>query len=238
MTDLSAADVGALMMANGGRGGMTGAGAGALGGIGGFLGGILLGGILGGGNWFGNRGGFNNAIGYENLATSNEVQRGFDNQNSMANQREILAQIANGTAQGIATTNQSFQNMIGFIGDKYNEITRDIAAVQVSQANALANQNQCCCDTKLLLTEQNAGTNANIAQSRYDAAMNTAALQASIAAEGQKTRDLFTQDRLSQMQNRINQLELAQATSNIVRYPSGWTYNAGTSPFCNCGCNG
>ena len=41
------------------------------------------------GGWGNN--GFANAIGYENLATSNEVQRGFDSQNSMANQREILA---------------------------------------------------------------------------------------------------------------------------------------------------
>ena len=49
---------------------------------------ILMGMFNGGGMWGNN--GFANAIGYENLATSNEVQRGFDNQNSMANEREIL----------------------------------------------------------------------------------------------------------------------------------------------------
>jgi len=43
----------------------------------------LMGGGFGGG-WGGNNS-FANAIGYENLATSNEVQRGFDNQNQMAN---------------------------------------------------------------------------------------------------------------------------------------------------------
>lgn len=40
----------------------------------------------GGGFGFGGNG-FANAIGYQNLATQNDVQRGFDNQNSMANQR-------------------------------------------------------------------------------------------------------------------------------------------------------
>jgi len=57
------------------------------------------------GNGFGGWGnnGFANAIGYENLATSNEVQRGFDNQNQMANQREILSAVTAGTAQSVAT---------------------------------------------------------------------------------------------------------------------------------------
>jgi len=68
---------------------------------------------------------FTNAIGYENLATSNEVQRGFDNQNSMANQRDILAAVTNGTAQSVAATNQTFHDTISVLGDKYNEITRD-----------------------------------------------------------------------------------------------------------------
>ena len=45
------------------------------------------------GGWGGN--GFANAIGYENLATSNEVQRGFDQQNSMANEGEILEKANN-----------------------------------------------------------------------------------------------------------------------------------------------
>ena len=44
------------------------------------------------GTWGGNNR-FDNAIGYENLATSNEVQRGFDNQNQLANEREILAAV-------------------------------------------------------------------------------------------------------------------------------------------------
>ena len=226
---MSLADIAAIGSGGMGHGGgLAGAGIG-------FIGGLILASIFGGNGFFGNRG-FNNAIGYENLATSNEVQRGFDNQNSMASQREILGAVTAGTAQAVATTNQTFHDTIGYLGDKYNEITRDIAAVQVTQAQALANQNQCCCDTKLLLTEQNALTNANIAQSRYDAALNTNAINATIVAENQKILDALAQNKMDAMAARINQLELQAATSNIVRYPSGWTYSAGNSPFCNCGC--
>lgn len=237
MADFSLADIAAVDGKSGGWGTAGALGIGALAGL--FFGSVMNGGWGFGGGRGAYDAGFANAIGYENLATSNEVQRGFDNQNNMANQREILSAVTAGTAQSVATSNQVFHDMIGYVGDKYNEITRDIAAVQVSQAQALANQNQCCCDTKLLLTEQNAVTNANIAQSRYDAALNTAAINANTTAQTQKILDAMAQNRIEAMQNRINQLELAQATSNVVRYPNGWTYNAGPSPFCGgCGCMG
>ena len=110
---------------------------------------ILFNGGFGG---FGGGNSFANAIGYENLATSNEVQRGFDNQNTMANQREILAAVNAGTAQSVATSNQVYHDMVGYVGDKYDELARDIAAVAVSQQQAIANQNECCCSTKMLMS--------------------------------------------------------------------------------------
>lgn len=190
------------------------------------------------GGWGNN--GFANAIGYENLATSNEVQRGFDNQNAMANQREILSAVTSGTAQSVAATNQTFHDTLAVISDKYNELQRDVAGLAVGQANALANQNACCCDTKMLIAETGAGINAGIAQNRYEAAMNTAAINANTTAQTQKILDAISSNRIDDLQNRINQLELQNATSNVVRYPNAWTYNAGPSPFCSynpsCGC--
>ena len=93
------------------------------------------------GGWGNN--GFANAIGYENLATSNEVQRGFDNQNSTANQREILAAVNSGTAQSVAATNQTFHDTLGIIQNRYDELARDISGLAVGQAQTLANQNAC-----------------------------------------------------------------------------------------------
>ena len=197
---------------------------------------ILAGGGFGGFGGWGNNG-FANAIGYENLATSNEVQRGFDNQNSMANQREILAAVNAGTAQAVAATNQTFHDTVQYVGDKYNELDRDVLGVAAAIQQSIANQNDCCCSTKMMIQESVAGINAGIAQSRYDTAMQTAQLQQAIHAEGEATRNMMQQDKIEALQNRIGQLELQQATSNVVRYPNGYTYNAGPSPFCGCGCN-
>ena len=194
---------------------------------------ILAGGGFGFGGFGGN--GFANAIGYENLATSNEVQRGFDNQNSMANQREILAAVNAGTAQSVAATNQSYHDIVMALGDRYAELDRDVMGVAGAVQQAIANQNDCCCSTKMMLAEVGAGINAGIAQNRYDAAMNTAAINANTTAQTQKILDAITGNRMADMQNQINALELQNQLASVVRYPSN-TFYAVPSPCFNAGC--
>jgi hypothetical protein len=185
------------------------------------------------GNWGGN--GFANAIGYENLATSNEVQRGFDNQNSMSNQREILAAVNDASARGIAATNQVYHDVISYVGDKYSELDRDVFGVASAVQQGIANQNDCCCDIKQLIQAVGAETNANIAQNRYDAAMNTAAINANTTAQTQKILDAITGNRMADMQNQINALELQNQLASVVRYPNN-TFYAVPSPCFNTGC--
>lgn len=214
--NFSLADVGAML---GNRGdGFFGGGSGGLG----FIAILFLFVLFANGGAWGARGA-------EQYATSNEVQRGFDNQNSMANQRETLSAVTAGTAQAVAATNQAFHDNLNVIQDKYGELTRDIYNVSGQIAQVLANQNECCCSTKMLISETSA-------QNRYDALVNTNALQAAIVAEGQKTREMLAQNKIEALQSKIQALELAQATNNIVRYPVATTYNAGYNPFCNCGC--
>ena len=67
--------------------------------------------------------------------------------------------------------------------------------------------------------------------------MNTASINANTTAVGQKILDAIMGNRMEDMQNRINQLELKNELQGVVRYPNGYTYNAGQSPFCGCGCN-
>lgn len=177
------------------------------------------------GNGWGNNN-FANAIGYENLATSNEVQRGFDNQNSMANQREILSAVNSGTAQSVAATNQTFHDTLGIIQNRYDELARDIAGLAVGQANQLAKSSECCCETKQL-----------IMQSNYDSAMRDAATNANFTAQIQSIKDMIAQDKIESLQNQVNQLQLAQAVAGVVRYPMQTTYSSGCNPFCGgCGC--
>lgn len=185
------------------------------------------------GGWGNN--GFANAIGYENLATSNEVQRGFDNQNSMANQRDILAAVNSGTAQGVAATNQVYHDVVNYVGDKYDELARDLSGIAIAQQQAIANQNECCCSQKLLMSEIGAGINAGLAQNRYDAAMNTAAINANTTAQTQKILDAITGNRMADMQSQINALELQNQLASVVRYPNN-TFYAVPSPCFNTGC--
>ena len=203
---------------------------------GGFIWAFLIFALLmgNGGFGFGNNG-LANAIGYENLATSAEVQRGFDNQNAMANQREILTAVNDSSARGIAATNQVYHDVVQNLGDKYSELARDIAGVNASVAQSIANQNDCCCSTKMLLADGFAQTNANIAQNRFDSAMNTAAINATTTAQTQKILDALAQNKIEALQGKVNQLELDRALSGVVRYPLQTTYGAGPSPFCNCG---
>jgi hypothetical protein len=175
--------------------------------------------MWGGNGFFGNRTG----IGTE--AIQADVNRGFDNQNLQAQTRDILTAVTSGTAQSVAATNQTFHDTLNAINDKYGELQRDVAGLAVGQANLLAKQNECCC-TQLRAID---GVN-------YNAAMNTAAIKEAIMLDGQKTRDLFTGDKIERMQARINQLELNQAVAGVVRYPNQTTYTSGANPFCNCGC--
>ena len=186
------------------------------------------------GGWGNN--GLANAIGYENLATSNEVQRGFDNQNLQAQTRDILAAVNAGTAQAVATTNQTFHDNLSAMQALYNETARDIAGLAVGQANMLAKQNECCCENKMLTMETGAGINAGIAQNRYESALNTASINANTTAQTQKILDALAQDKIEALQNQINALQLQNAVAGVVRYPMSTTYSSGCNPFCSCGC--
>ena len=197
--------------------------------------------LCGFGNGFGwnNNGyanGFANAIGYENLATSNEVQRGFDNQNLQAQTRDILAAVNNGTAQAVAATNQTFHDNLAAMQSMYNETARDIAALAVGQANALANQNACCCDTKMLIQSTASDTNAQIARNNYDAAMRDAATNANFTAQIQGVKDMIAQNKIEAQAQRIQALELQNAMSGVLRFPQSWSYGAGPFPPIFGGC--
>lgn len=181
-------------------------------------------------NGWGN-GRFDNAIGYENLSTSNEVQRGFDNQNQLANEREILAAVNTVGAQGIATSNQLFHDMLGAFNDKYSELQRDLSGLAVGQQALMSKQQECCCEQLRAIDNVN-----------YNAAITAAGTNANIIEQSQRILDAITGNRMADMQNRINALETAQMLSPIEQrlsmiptYPNGFYYSAGANPFCNCG---
>lgn len=146
-----------------------------------------------------------------------DMQRGFDNQNSMANQREILS-----------ATNGVYHDINATLVDKYSELARDINAVGAGVSQAIANQCQLNGDLKLQVSE-------GFGQARFDGAMNTAAINAVTTVQTQKILDAIAQNKIESLQSRVNQLETQNLLGNVVRYPNSTTYTAGASPFCNCG---
>ena len=184
---------------------------------------VLLALFNGGGfGWGGNGAGNSNAI-------QNDINRGFDNQNLQAQTRDILTAVNNGTAQAVASTNQSFHDSLSAMQSLYNETARDIAGLAVGQANTLANQNSCCCETKMLIAEGNANLSAQIAQNKYENALALAGMEQRITSK-------MDANEIQTLRDQISALQLAQATSSVVRYPTSTVYSRGCNPFCNCGC--
>lgn len=76
----------------------------------------------------------------------------------------------------------------------------------------------------------------NIDSMRFDMANYANAINANIDSKVAAIEKRQMEATISAQAQRINELALAQQMCGVVRYPNGWTYNAGTSPFCNC-CN-
>lgn len=164
-------------------------------------------------------------------ATQQDVQYTSQFGQLLDGNRDIVGNITNGTAQAVAAANEVYHNLDRSIQNAYSETTRDINALAVAQAQLLANQNQCCCETKMTLADGFAQTNANIAQNRYESALNTAAIQKTIVEEAQKNRDLITGNRMADMQSQINRLERDVALSGIIKFQPNLTYGSVNSPL-------
>ena len=166
---------------------------------------------------------FNGGFGYGGNGNTNalqaDVNRGFDNQNLQAQSRDILAAVSAGTAQSVAATNQTFHDSLAAMQGLYNETSRDIAALAVGQANLAAAQAACCCETKQMIMQNN-----------YDSALRDAATNAAFTAQIQSVKDMISQNKIESLQAEIGKLQLAQATAGVLRFPMGWSYEAGPFP--------
>lgn len=147
-----------------------------------------------------------------NMATQNDVQRGFDALNLGNQSRDILTAV---TAQGqanTAATNQAFHDNLSAMQMLYNETARDIAGLAVGQANMSGDMARCCCEIKQMILEKSAETNAQIAQVKFELTSK------------------MDQNKIETLQAQVQQLQLQQAMAGVMRFPSSYTYNGGTFP--------
>ena len=169
-------------------------------------------------------GGFGGFGGYNSAATQDFVQNGFNFNDLQDQNRDLMGAITAGTAQSVAATNQTFHDTLNAVSDKYSELARDISGVAMMQQQAISNQNECCCSIK-----------QQIAENKYEAALNTASINETTVAQTQKILDAMAQSKIEELQAKVSALELQNAVAGVVRYPNQLTYNAGNSPFCGCG---
>lgn len=175
--------------------------------------------MFGGGFGFGGFGGGAGAAVATGMATQADMQRGFDQQNTMAQTRDILASVTNGTAQTIAASTANATNAIEAIKDGNASIIREFGNVETALTALAGKQQECCCNV-LRATDQ----------VRYDGAVNTAAINANTTAQVQKVLDAIMGNRMADMQSQINALQLQAATAGMMKFPSAWTFNGGYFP--------
>ena len=189
------------------------------------------------GGW--GNGGFGGNGYHPQYATQDFVQNGFNFNDLQDQNRDIMTAITNGTAQAVAASTQAKYDNINVMKDVQAAIIGQISDIRANQMQLLANQNDCCCSTKMLINEVGNNLAAELAQARYENAMNTASINANTTAQAQRIIDMMTGNTIQDLRDQVQGLQLASQLQNVVRYPNGWTYNAGNNPFCNngCGCN-
>ena len=143
--------------------------------------------------------------------------------------RGEFGQYATAASQQEILFGQQFQN----IGSMINKVGDGIASLGYDQLGQMSDIKSkiadCCCATQ-----------RSIDSVKFDLANYSAVTNANIAEQTQKVLDAITTNKMADMQNQINQLQLQAALCGVVRYPNMISYNAGTSPFCGsnngCGC--
>ena len=180
---------------------MGGDGGFGLNGLGGIFALLILLGIFNGG--FGGFGG-NNGVNTLNA----DMQRGFDNQNLQAQTRDILGAVTSGTAQTIAASTQNASNAITAIKDGNASLIREFGNVETALTGLAGQMQQCCCSQLRAIDGVNYNTTVQI----------------------QKVLDAIAGNRMADMQNQINALQLQNAMSGVMRFPNAWTYAGGVFP--------
>lgn len=154
----------------------------------------------GGGFGFGGNGNTN--------ALSADMQRGFDSQNVQAQTRDILSAVTNGTSQTIAASTANASNAINAIKDGNASLIREFGNVENALGALSGEMQSCCCNTLRAIDGVNYNTTIQI----------------------QKVLDAMAANRISELEGKVNSLQLQAATSNVLRFPNAWTYAGGYFP--------
>lgn len=170
--------------------------------------------MMGGGGLWGNRNGDYGQ--YATAATQQEIL--FNQHFNQLNDR--LTNIGN----GICNLGYEMQGSIGQLGKEVALAQAGTNTTILQTGNSIQAQlAQCCCDNRL--------ATANLA-AQMD--KQTCAINSNIDAKFAELQKQQYEQTIAAQNQRISQLELASQMYGVVKYPNGYSYNAGPSPFCGC----
>lgn len=127
---------------------------------------------------------------------------------------ELKAGVAR-NADAISGMYTGLQNGLSNLG---YETLRNFNTLQAQLAD-------CCCTIQRGIDSVN-----------YNGAINTSNIIQAQEHGTQKILDAICGNRMADMQNQINQLQLQAALCGVVRYPNATTFTAGANPFFGGGC--
>ena len=123
---------------------------------------------------------------------------------------------------GVARNNDAINNMYTGLQNGLSNFGYET----LRNFNALGAQlADCCCTTQRAIDSVN-----------YNGAINTSNIIQAQERGTQKILDAICGNRMADMQNQINQLQLQAALCGVVRYPNATTFTAGANPFFGGGC--
>ena len=170
--------------------------------------------IMGGGwNCFNRQSDFGQ---YATAASQQEIL--FGQQFGQINDR--LTNIGN----GICNLGYEMQGNIGQLGKEVALAQAGTNPTIMQTGNNIQSQlAQCCCESRLAT----ANLSAQIDRQTCD-------ITTAIHAEGEQTRALMQANEIQSLRDKVSALEADNRMYGVVRYPNGYTYTAGPSPFCGC----
>lgn len=166
-------------------------------------------------------GGFGNQKGeldrYATAASQQEIL--FGQQFGQINDR--LTNIGN----GICNLGYEMQGGFGQLGKEVALGQSNLNQTIMGTGNALSRQlGDCCCENRLAVA------NLGAQMDRQTCEITTA-----IKAEAAATRAMLQEDTIQRLRDQVADLRMDNRMQGVVRYPNGYSYNAGPSPFCG-GC--
>lgn len=129
---------------------------------------------------------------------------------------------------GICNLGYEMQGGIGQLGKDVALGQSGLNQTILQTGNSLQKQlSDCCCENRLAVANLGAQMDRQ-----------TCEITSAIKAEGEATRALMQANTIQQLRDQVNALQMDNRMYGVVRYPNGYSYNAGPSPFCGGCCNG